>query len=114
MEIKADKFIFCEKLANNCTFSLKDTFVMLANDFFALPETKYAAGDWLTFKAADCGRWEVVTARVYTLSITVVDKVFQVINRAVCRAARACKKFAYSNLCRGCRVVPMVPMALRL
>ena len=114
MEIIAEKFIFCPQQVNSCTFSFKSTASPAACDFFALPEQKYSAGEWFTLKAADCGRWEVVTARVYALTVTIVDEVFRVVKQAVRRAARVCKKFACSNLCRGCRVVPMVPMALRL
>ena len=114
MGIMADKFTFCEKQANSCTFSLKSASVVSADDFFALPDKKYAAGEWITFKAVDCSKWQVAAVGVYSLSITIADKVFQTVKQAVYRAVRVCKKFAYSNLCRGCRVVPMVPMALRL
>ena len=114
MEITADKFIFCEKHADGCAFSLKVMPVVPAHDFFALPAPEYSAGEWLTFKSADCGRWEVVAARVYALTVTVIDSVYHVVKQAMCRMARVCKKFACSNLRRGRRVAPMVPMALRL
>lgn len=114
METVAEKFIFCEEQAKGCTFSFKSTAAVSVGDFIALPETGYSANDWLTFKAADCGRWEVVTARIHALTITIVSEVFRMVKQAACRMVRACKKFACSNLCRGCRVVPMVPMALRL
>lgn len=114
MEIIAENFIICPQQANSCTFSLNSTASLPVCDFFTLPEQKYSAGEWWTLKAADCGRWEVVTARVHTLTITIVDSVFRMVKQAVRRVVRACKKFACSNLCRGCRVVPMVPMALRL
>ena len=114
MEIVAEKFIFCSQKADSCTFSFKSTAVLPVRDFFSLPEQKYAVGEWLTLKTVDCGRWEVVTARVNALCITIVDEVFRVVKQAVRIMVRACKKFACSNLCRGCRVVPMVPMALRL
>ena len=114
MEITADKFIFCEQQARACTFSLKSALPVSVCDFFALPAAEYSAVEWMTFKTADCGRWKVVSARVHALTITIVDEVFRVVKQAVCHVVRACKKFAYSNLRRGRRVAPMVPMALRL
>ena len=114
MEIIADKFIFCEQQAKECTFSLKSILPVPACDFFVPPATEYSAVEWLTFKAVDCGRWEVVSARVHALTITIVNEVFRVVKQVVCHVVRACKKFAYSNLRRGRRVAPMVPMALRL
>ena len=114
MEITADKFIFCEQQARECTLSFKSALPVSAYDFFALPAVEYSAVEWLTFKTAVCGRWKVVSARVHALTITIVNEVFRVVKQAVCHVVRACKKFAYSNLRRGRRVAPMVPMALRL
>ena len=114
METVAEKFIFCEEQAKSCTFSFKSTALLSVGDFIALPEARCSANDWLTFKAADCGRWEMVTARIHALTITIVSEVFRMVKQAVSHVVRACNKFAFSNLRRGRRVVPMVPMALRL
>jgi hypothetical protein len=114
MEIKADKFILCEKQACCCTFSLKAAVASSALDFSIKAETRYSAGEWMTFHADNRIGWKTVLAGFYNLVITVVDNACRVVKQAVCRAAQVCKKFACSNLCRGCRVVPMVPMALRL
>ena len=114
MEQVFDNFVYHSQQAENCTFSLRGSLPSFGKSI-DLPMLERKA-EWFFTLPGSCS-WsalEVVAGKLLSLSLTVSDAVFHCAKRVLRRAVAGVRHFVSSNQRGVRRVVPMVPMALRL
>ena len=105
---------YLQKVLNDCTFSSKGAAVD-CSDFIALKDSGCTAQTCLTLHCSlSWDAWSIPLDRVRSLTLTVIDNVFQIAKRVLRRAVAGVRHFVCSNQRGMRRVAPLVPMALRL
>ena len=105
---------YLQKVLNDCTFSFKGAAVD-CSDFIALKDSGCKDQTYLTLRCSlSWDAWSIPLERVRSLTLTVIDNVFQKAKRVLRRAVAGVRHFVCSNQRGMRRVAPMVPMALRL